>query len=208
MKEIVKITKRRLKNHLLYNKWIYLAVIILIVIVVNFSYIVTRPELPKENRVNIIMYAGITDEDILSKWQDEMLVLLPDDQRAVNILARSSVNAETQSAMVVRFLAGEDDIIIIANSDVESLANQSAFLPLDEYMDMDKLTSKYSDLNIENYKMKIEGSDEEHVYWLPLAFSEGFSEIGFPPDNLSIGIVSNSSNVENAVKCLEYLIYK
>ena len=211
MKEILQINKKRLKNHWHYNKWYYLVGIIFIAFVINFTHIVTKPVIPKENKVNIVIYAGTAYEDVLNNWEKEMLDILPDDQREVNILSRSaSGGAEAQMAMTARFLAGEDDVIIMTASSAADFAEQNAFLPLDKYMDIDMLTETYKKLDIEKYKIRLQESEdnEKHIYWLPLSFSDGFEEIGFPSDELVIGVIRNTKNAENAVKCLEFLVYK
>ena len=54
--------------------------------------------------------------------------------------------------------------------------------------------------------MFVEGAEKDQIYYLPLSQVEGFDEIGLYGEDLSIGVLLNSPNPENAVICLEYLM--
>ena len=210
MDNFLKITKKRLINHLQYSKLYYIGAIAIVLVVINLIYSATEPRYPKENTVNIMMYTGVADEDVLETWEKEMLALLPDDQREVNIVSTIPIDITTQSVVFARIAAKEDDILIIDKENINAYANQAAFLPLDEYMDIDLIYSKYPDVDWSEYWMKAEAlqDDEAHIYWLPLGIVDGFSELGFSGETLGIAVLGNSLNIDNSITCVKYIMSK
>ena len=208
MKEFLKVTRQRVKNHMQYGKWYYIVGIIAAIIVVNLAYTLTNPRYPKENTISVMMYAGIGEEDVLDTWEDDMLKLISDDQRQVNVMSTVPVDVSTQTVIIARIAANEDDMMVTDIEDMQSYANGGAFLPLDEHMDLSTIYEMYPDVDWAQYAFKSEALEdkEEHVYWLPLYMVEGFEETGLITENLGIGILGNSVNVDNAVICLEYIL--
>jgi len=206
MKELFKITKDRLKNHLHYGKWYYISAIIATAVIVNIAYSVTEPHYPAESRVSIIMYGGIAEESVVEKWENEMLELLPDDQREVDII--SSVNAEGSMDMVIvaRVVAADDNIMILSADGIESYASQGTFHPLDDLIGRERIKEILGDDDLTKYEMFVEGAQKEQIYYLPLSQVEGFDEIGLYGENLCIGILLNSPNAQNAAICFEYIM--
>jgi len=210
MRELLKITEKRIKNHLHYGKWYYIVAIIAVLVLVNLAYTITEPNYPKESTVVIMMYAGNADEEVIETWESEMLQLLPDDQREVELISTPPIDTTTQTVVVARIAAAEDDVLIVNSEDIAVYADQGAFLPLDEHMDLDKIFRMYPDVDWSQYKQRSESLDdkEEHIYWLPLNMVKGFEDLGLKGDNLGIGILSNSVNADNAALCIDYIITK
>ena len=210
MNDLLKITKERLKNHLHYTKWYYFAAIAVVLIIVNVAYTISEPRCPGENKVNIMIYGGAAEEDATVKWENDMLGLLPDDQREVNILASISVDELTQPVVMARIAAREDDVIVMDTENIKSYAAAEAFLPLDEYMDLDKIFAMYPDIDRSEFYTKISASQEEsaHIYWLPLYAATGLEELNIYGENLGIAIAANSENPVNAAICAEYMMTK
>jgi len=206
MKELLKITKDRLKNHLHYGKWYYIGAIVAAVLLVNIAYAVTEPYYPSESRVSIIMYGGIAEGSVVETWETQMLEILPDDQREVKII--SSVNAEGSMDMVIvaRVVASDDDIIILNKDGIENYASQGTFMPLDDLIGRDKIKELVGENDLTKYEMFVEGADKDQIYYLPLSHVEGFDEIGLSGENLCIAILLNSGNAENAAICFEYIM--
>ena len=206
MKDLIKINKDNLKNHFYYGKWFYIVAVILAIFLVNISYTTTKPRFPKESTIPITMFAGVGNEEVLKTWEDEMLNILPDNQREVNIIDSVSIDAATQSVLVARIAAQEDDILVASIEDMESLTYQGAFATLDEIMDLDSIINIFPEVNWDEYYYEVEGADEADIYWIPLYMVEGFDKSDLYGENLGIAILRYSVNQDNAVKCLEYML--
>lgn len=206
MKDLLKIKKDRLKNHLHYGKWYYIGAVILAAVLVNIVLAVTQPHYPAESRVSITIYSGVAEESVVEKWEKEMLELLPDDQREVDIV--STVNAEGSMDMVIvaRVVASDDDIMILSADGIENYASQGTFMPLDDIVGREKIKELLGTDDLTEYEMFVEGAPGDQIYYLPLSHVEGFEEIGLYSDNLCIGILLNSGNAQNAAICLEYIM--
>lgn len=206
MKELFKITKERLRNHLHYGKWYYIGAIVAAVVIINIALNVTKPDYPRESRVSIMIYGGVAEQSVVEKWESDMLNLLPENQREVEIV--TTVNAEGSMEMIIvaRTVASDDDIIILSSDAIENYASQGMFMPLDELITRDKIKELVKDDDLTKYEMFVEGAEKDQIYYLPLSQVEGFDEIGLYGDSLCIGVLLNSPNSENAAICLEYLM--
>lgn len=210
MNDLLKLNKKRISNHWQYSKWYYIAAIIAAVIIVNLAYTMSEPSYPKESTVSILMFAGVGDEDIVEVWENDMLALLGDDQRQVSISTSVVVEGSTESVIIARMTAGDDDILIMDTETMMLYAQGGAFKPIDELIDVEGAFAKYSQIDWDSYFMTSEelGNDEEHIYFLPLYMAEGFDEIGFSGQDLAIAVLAKSVNAENAAICLEYIMTK
>lgn len=210
MEELLKITKHKVDNHMHYGKWYYVGAIVLVLIIVSVAYTATTPRYPKENTVSIVMYAGMGDEEVMDSWEMEMLENLPEDQREVEIVTSTVIEGSTETVMIARIAAGDDDVLIAEIETIEGYASQGAFLALDELVDFDKLSASYPSVDWSEYLCEAvdEKEDIEHIYYLPLGMIEGFDDIGFPGEGLGISVLANSVNADNAITCIEYLLEK
>jgi len=207
MKKIFSITKQRLLNHLHYGKWYYIASVTVMLVAVNLLYSVTAPEYPPESRVNVMMYAGDVAEEKSDLLEQEMLSVLGDDQREVNVVTSIYTDSTMAEVVLARIIAKQDDVLVINSEYIKTLAENGAFIPLDEHMDLDKIFSTYPDINWTDYLMVCPEYEEgEHYYWLPLGVSEGLTEIVESKDYLGIAVLRSSKNPENALICLEYML--
>lgn len=206
MKDLFKITKERLKNHFHYGKWYYVVAIIFAVALVNIVLTVTQPQYPRESRISITMYGGVADEIVTQKWKNEILEILPDNQRQVDIISSANADGSADMVIVARMAATDDDIIILSTEDMKNYAAQGAFVPLDDLIGREKIKELLGVTDLSKYEMFVEGAPGDQIYYLPLNQVEGFDEIGLNGDNLSIGILMNSTNVQNAVICFEYIM--
>ena len=206
MNKLYRITKQRIKNHIQYGKWHYIAAIIAVVVIINLAYTISTPRYPNENKVSIIIYATIANEEVLDEWEKAMLKLLAEDQRKVEMTATVPIDISTQGVVVARIAAKEDDILVMDIEHIKSYVNKGAFLPLDENMNLDKIINMYPDVDWGQYSAKIEESEDAHIYWLPLCMVTGWGDLQMSGDDLGIAILSNSENVSNAVICLEYIL--
>ena len=208
MNELKKITKERFKNHLHYGKWYYIIAILAVVLLVNLAYTVTEPRFPKENTISIIMYVGNGNEDMELKWEKEMLALLGDDQREVDLILTIPTDISTQSVVIARIAANEDDIIAIDKQTMNTLALQDAFMPLDEMTDMHNIYDMYPDIDWTQYEMISEKQEDKqkHIYYIPIHMVDKFSQLEINTDVICIGILANGVNKESALSCLEYMV--
>jgi len=208
MKDLLKITKARLSNHFHYSKWHYVVAIAAALVIVSIVLTMTEPRYPDENRISIIIYGATMDEAIAAEWEDEMLEFLSEDQREVEISSTVTVDELTQTVVMARIAAKEDNIVIMDIENISLYAASGAFLPLDEYMDLEGIFSMYPDVNWDEYYTRgIENEEQtSHIYWLPLYVVEGYEYIGASGDGAGIAVFSNSANISNALICVEYIM--
>ncbi|MBN2879331.1 MAG: hypothetical protein JXN65_06830 [Clostridia bacterium] len=207
MNKTFSITKQRLLNHLHYGKWYYIASVAVMLVAVNLLYSVTAPEYPPESRVSVMMYAGDVAEDNAAMLEQEMLGILGDDQREVKVVTSIYADSTMPDVILARIIANQDDVLVLNSEYIQTLAENGAFIPLDEHMDLGKIFSMYPDIDWADYLMVCPEYEEgEHYYWLPLGVSQGLTGIVDSKDYLGIAVLRSSKNPENALLCLEYML--
>lgn len=206
--KITKITKDKMKNHLHYHKLIYLAAIILVVVLINFAYTATTPKIPKENRVSIMLFIGNANETVADEWEKQMLATLSSDQKEVEIISTTMVEISSEAIIFARISVNMDDIILLDFERMTDIMGEGAFIPLEEYLDLENIKALYPDIDWSLYSHQSEeyGEKDSSICMLPLDAIEGIHNLEVTNENVCIGILRHSTNKENAAKCVEFIM--
>ncbi len=151
--------------------------------------------MPDENKVDIYMYCGYSVNADVETWESEMLSLLPDNQREVNLIASVSAGAQMMEAIIARIAAHEGDMIALDYEQMSALMTNMAFTPLEDFVDIDAITAANPEINWEDYSA-VDDEGNEHIYMLPLDGVEGLYELGIEPKGNCIAVFFYSKNME------------
>lgn len=210
----VKFTKKRFIDHFYYSKGLYVVFVALGLIIFSMVFTFTRPIVPKEFKVDISIL-GFTLQDVEKEiWEQELLESLAPDQQEVNFYSLGFGGDDDSlggysvfEILAARMAAQEDDIYIMSKEIYLSLAQQGAFMPMDEIVSMYEYPEE---LDLEEYKIKLEeglGSDDNpHIYGLPLDNAMGLVDLGVDPRERVIAILVYTENYDNALKAAEYIM--
>lgn len=212
----LKMSKERVLNHMAYSKWWYIITLALTLVIFNFAYSVTAPRVPDWLKIDITVYGkGYLDSAGSKDWEAEMLEITDIDQKEVNLMSMSlgTNEGETYQMMEVlaaRMAAREDDILVLPTIYAQTYMKQGAFIALEDYFSIDDIENLPEEIEISNYYGMIEdgvGNDaKEHLFILPLDGAERFYELGINPSGMSIMILIYTENIDNAIKCVDFII--
>lgn len=205
----LKMNKDRLSNHLHYGKWYYIVAVLGALVVFSMIHTVTEPKTPDYLKVDITVYGSYMDEIVKKDWQQDLLALLPEDQKEVNIYSMSMGEEDynMMEIVVARMTAQEDDIIIMNTERALAFATQGVFKPLEEYIAPDDIRNLPEDFDWDAMYVAEEGSDDgKMLFILPLDGAYGLTELGVYPGDMSIAIMTYSENFDNALRCVQYIL--
>ena len=194
-----------LKNHLTYNWWKYLIVLIVGVFGVDLLYTVTEPRVPDSEKIEMIVCGASLDHDFgeymeqvrVSQMPDMLkteLSVIPDDDTAIQYL---TVRIGTQGG----------DLYLLPKKLFRSIMSNGALLPLE---DDAELMDILKDLNLETGWGAEQDSRDMHLYGIPLNSPLGRSQFsGLEPyfylNDGYLCLLRYGKNVDNARKFLRIL---
>ncbi len=212
----LKFTKQRFKDHLYYSKWLYLIFISLAVLGFSLIFSITEPEVPKELKVDINVFAVVLEETEKIIWEEEILHSLSQDQQEVNINTLGFTGSEEASLgisvfeiMTTKIVAKEDDIFIMPKDIYIAYAKKGVFIAMDD------IFPKYEfpeELDLQEYKVRLEENIEtdgdSHLYCLPLDNVKGLNDLGIDPTDKVLVVLVYTENYDNVLKAVDYIMNK
>lgn len=210
----LKLNSKRLRLHWQYSWWKYVIAVAVGALAANLLFSMTQPQIPYGQRVDIYVYSSDTSDALSSAWEEDILRILPPDQKAVSIVFTPDVQDQDMSEVVAaRMTAQEGTVVILQKSESEDLftplAASGAFLPLDDILPQLGLPAGI-DLTAGTVSAQPDESKpaETHVYGIPLDKFPGLNDL-FVPDNMVLAIPFYADqNQGNAVAAVKWLLSK
>lgn len=183
-----KYSREYLKNHLFYNRWIYLAVAVAALAAAEIVFTITRYQAPNARRVDIELLGGYADLNDTSAIEQALLSagqayeLARDQQNGVdtsapdyeiplqevgvfNINYTGSIEGDEDyyagQKYMVMLAAQEGDIYIVTRDMLESLVLDGGLAPLDPFLESGVLSAEGVDLASVTFDEPAESEDEE-----------------------------------------------
>lgn len=206
----MKLNKDRLGVHWHYYRFRYALVLVLVLVGANFLLSATKPQTPPELRVDVQIVSDAYSSDAMDLWQQQLLCLLPPDQKELNVSALPLIAGDSGTVyqmLAARMSAREGTIWILPASYFEDYAKQGAFLPLD-----DNLSSFSLPKDIDLSKVKVAEQNDDgssgvpHVYGIPLDKCTGLSEYFIVKDMVLVFPSYAKVNFENAKIIANYML--
>ena len=212
MKIKTPLTRARIRTHMTYHWWNYVAVVLASVFGWNLLYITTAYRSPEELRIDLyIQSASVTEESAAAFIKPIWESTVPEMETVSSVLlSASSEDYYASMQLSVYLMAAEGDIYLLRSSDFKSYAAQGVFLDLQPFVDNNTLNVDGLDLSA-GYVAQVDEdgvpSGEMGLYGIPAYALSGLRS-GMQLDNqdIVIGVTVFNGNEENVLAFLNGLI--
>ena len=196
------VNAQTLKHHFTYDWWKYVLVLLAGTFFVNLILTVTTPRIPENKKIDLYIY-GYSDSQAVNSYMEK--IRLEEMQDMDSMTSNTLLVDDTYGPMqlVTYMAAREGDLYLLPRDEFISYASSGAFEPLEKDA---ALMSLFSDAGLELRRgwRTISGTDETHLYGIPLDLLPGISSLAYA-ENGYISVLSLGGNVENALKFLRCL---
>lgn len=184
--------------------------IISLIIITFIVYLIVTMMKP---RIDTKLNMTIIDSPIFQENLDNFKITLEDyfeiDPKTENIDINNSMyfnsgaefELNARQAITVYFMAGDIDIIIAQENDMNNFATQGMLIPLSSSLPIDLNDS----LSNSFYSATDEETGQEDVYGILLKDSPLFKDYISDETPYILGIAANSSNLDNAIACIRLI---
>ena len=197
-----RITPVILKEHIRYNWWKYLLILVIGTGLIDLLYSVTAYRPPREKTVSLYVY-GYMDDVGLSAWLGQVRETEMSDME--DISARMLTDDDTYGPMQLMtfFATGEGDIYQLPREQFLSYASNGTLLPLENDPDLMALFDS-AGISLQSGWRRETETGETHLYGIPQDKLPGLTQYTYVKDGFLCLPVSGR-NQENAMK-LMYII--
>lgn len=218
MKLATPLTKKRIRDHFIYNFWKYLLSAALCIFLWNMIYIQTEYRPPENKRIDVyVQTAQVTADEIDSFLKPVWNDAVPDMELVRSVVLMMSGGADYMSNMqlVTYLTAGEGDLYMLTAADFKRFAAQEAFLPLEQMVESGEIDATGIDTRsgwvtsqqTHEEDDKTVYTTEQHLYGIPAHNLKRFEkELGMCTDDLYIAVSVSNGNEDNVIAFLSYLI--
>lgn len=206
----IKLNKKRLGMHWHYYWSRYIIFLAVSLLLANLLFSVTKPQVPANQKVEIMIVSNVVNSDLTDAWQQDLLAILPPDQLEVDIVATPIVQGEestVQQAVAARMAANEGTIWIMTSDYYAGFAAGGAFMPLE-----DKISSfdVPQGTNLDAAKVDVQPDQSQpakkELCGIPLDKAAGLSDLLAPVGMVMAIPVFANENYENAVTVANALL--
>ena len=199
------ITRKALRQHLLYNSWKYILLIIIGCFGWNLAFTMTAYRSPDDKIVNVSVY-GSSDVEQLQTYLDGLHATELTDMEQVEAMAITNDSTYGSMILMAHLAANEVDIILLPKASFQSYAAEGYFLPLEECEGI-MAEVNAAGLNLERGMYRNSETGEKHTYGIPLSLLPGLRELLVIPDGeYVISIMANNGNDDYVRPTLAYMI--
>jgi len=189
--------KKRFENFWYYYKW---HTIIAIPIIISIIFVLLPGKAKtKEFPCNAILtgtYLNDSKRVEIEKKEQLNIRFLPMGEG----ISKDIENASIQKIMVSS-AAGDYDLLIADKELFNSLANQGAFLELDDLIKINSLNDK----SLRFVKTKVNSENVEHIYGIELNENKYLQDAKYDVKNKVVGIYANTKERNRAVRFITFL---
>lgn len=136
MKLETRLTWRDIRNHLQYQGWLYLLLIVLSFALISLVYAQTAYRPPQDKRIDLYIQGSSASSDAVNAFLEpiwEEAVPQAELVSAVLLLSGGGENDYYANMQLVTYIAAaEGDIYMLSTQDFKRFAAQGAFVPLEE----------------------------------------------------------------------------
>ena len=200
-----KTLKERLKNHLQYAWWQYLALALAAGFGWSLIFTTTAYRAPAEKRLDVYFVTYSVPEETLEWFQEQILGMFDDveDSDCLSIVYTDDDNYYGSMQMSTYMAAGQGDVYIMARERFETMKSSEGFLPLDEAIAQGKIDLHGIDVTP---GMALDAQGAPYVAGIPAASLNKLKELDIANDDLYICVMVNSANTERDCAFVDWLI--
>ena len=194
------VNRRTLKQHLTYNWWKYLLLLVIGVFGVDLLYTVTAPRIPADKKVDFYISGNVTTEKLEAYTEKVRTEEMP-DLETIQIVTLYMDDQYGPMQLMTYIAAGEGDVYMLRRENFLSLASEDAFVPLETNPE---LMETLSGVDLQRGWRKNTETGENHLYGIPQDKIPGLIQYAYC-ENGFLCVLNSSKNEENALKFLNIL---
>lgn len=204
----IQINKATLRNHIHYDWWKYVTGILATMFIWSMVTTMTRPQTPPEKKLDIYMVGDYMLLDTAEPIENKILEDFPEllEVNIFNISLQGEMEYMGRQQLMVMLGSQSGDIFVFDEQEFKMIAEQGAFVPLDEYVE--ELKGFVSEEKLEKYKFKDLEEEEYHYYGVPMEGITLFKETGYDVSDKVMGVMAYSKNQEKAIEAVKWFLEK
>ena len=196
------VTSGTLKQHLTYNWWKYILIVLLAFGLVDLLYSVTSYRPPREKTVGFYVY-GYMNEEGLSAYMDNVRdTEMPDMEEMLPQLLVDDASYGPMQLMTY-LAAGEGDLYLLPREQFLSYAANGSLIQLEDDAELLALFDT-AGVNLQSGWRRNTETGETHLYGIPQDKIPGLGQYAYAQDGY-LCLIITSRNQENAMKFLRIL---
>ena len=196
------VTSVRLKQHLTYNWWKYLLIVLVAVGLVDLLYSVTAYRPPREKTVGFYIY-GYMDEAGLTAYLDQVRETEMADVEEMKPLMLTTDSAYGPMQLMTYLAAGEGDVYLLPREEFLNYAANGNLVPLEDDAELIALFDS-AGISLQNGWRRETETGETHLYGIPQDKLPGLSQYAWAQDGYLCMIITGA-NQDNAFKFMRIL---
>ena len=194
------VNRRTLKQHLTYNWWKYILLLVIGIFGVDLLYTVTAPRIPEDKKVDFYI-SGSVDLESLEQYAEKVRIEEMPNLETIQIVTLYMDDQYGPMQLMTYIAAGEGDIYLLSREDYLSLASEGAFVALEENLE---LMETLNGVDLQRGWRKNTETGENHLYGipqdkLPCLIRYAYCENGF------LCVLLRNQNEDNSLKFLNIL---
>ena len=201
----VQVNKTIFRNHIHYDWWKYLIGILATIFIWSMVSAMTRPQTPADKKLDIYMVGDYMLQDATEPISNKMLEDFPEllEANFFNIALGGEMEYVGRTQLMVMVGSQTGDIFTFSEDEFKVMAEQGAFVPLDEYIkEFEEIVPREK---LEKYKYKAL-EEGEHYYGVPMDGINLFENTGYNVSDKVMGVMAYSKNQEKAIEAVKWFL--
>lgn len=196
------VTRAGLKEHLTYNWWKYLLIVVFGILLVDMLYSVTAYRPPREKTVSFNVY-GLMDEAATDEYLNRIRETEMSDMEAVSYQLVLTDNTYGPMQLLAILAAGEGDLYLLPREEFLNYAPNGSLIPLENDPELMALFDSRG-ISLQSGWRRENETGETHLYGIPQSKLPGLARYAWAEDGYLCMAIS-SGNQENAMKLLRII---
>lgn len=196
------VTSGSLKQHITYNWWKYLIIILAAAGLVDLLYNVTAYRPPKEKSVGFYVY-GYMNEDGLASYMNHVRETEMEDMEELMPLMLTTDASYGPMQLMTYLAAGEGDLYLLPREQFLNYAASGTLVPLEEDAELLALFDS-AGVSLQSGWRRETETGETHLYGIPIDKLPGLIQYAWAQDGY-LCVIITSGNQENALKFMRIL---
>ncbi|MFY9593061.1 MAG: hypothetical protein WBI88_05830 [Caldicoprobacterales bacterium] len=208
----VQLSKERVRNHIQYDWWKYLAGILVTIFLWNIVTTITRPRTPADKKIEIFLVGDYVLDEFMETLTNDIMEDFPNllEVNLSHIPLGEDIEMDYVGRQKLMVMLGSQtgDLYAFSKEEFERIAEQGAFIPLDDFINenMDLIDHDKLEMHKATYFDGENEIIEEYYYGIPMEGLKLFEDSGYDVSDKIIGVMAFSKNQDNAFKVLKWIL--
>ena len=196
------VTSRTLKQHITYNCWKYLLILLLSFGLVDLLYSVTAYRPPREKTLGLYVY-GYTAEEALNGYLDNIRETQMPDMETISSVMMTTDDTYGPMQLMTYMAAGEGDLYLLPREQFLNYASSGSLVPLEDDTELVSVFDA-AGISLQSGWRRNTETGETHLYGIPQSKLPGLDQYAYAQDGYLCQLITGG-NAENASKLLHIL---